>query len=220
MPANRILPTLTLLCLPVFLTALPACQTLQYEAWEMLGREKRDLLKSELGGLVDDQEEAQESFQTALQRVKGLTGFDGGSLEAEYNRLKDAYEDAESDANSIDGRIDEIHQISADMFQEWEREIGEMQTASLAQKSRERLRQTRRRYDELSRTMTASRDQMRAVLPVLRDHVLYLKHNLNAAAVGALGDEMGAIERDISTLQKSLETSIAEAQAFIAELPQ
>lgn len=199
---------------------LTGCQTLQYEAWEMLGREKRDLLRSELGGLVDDQEEAQESFQTALERVKGLTAFDGGELEAEYLRLKDAYEAAESDADSIDSRIDDIQQISSDMFVEWEREIGEMQTRSLAEKSREKLRQTRRRYDELSRSMVGSRDGMRAVLPVLRDHVLYLKHNLNAAAVGALGEEMGEVERDIEELQRTLQTSIAEAQAFIAELPQ
>jgi hypothetical protein len=53
------------------------------------------------------------------------------------------------------------------------------------------------------------------VLTRLNDYVLYLKHNLNAQAVGALGAEMTAIQSDVDVLVRDIERSIKEADAFL-----
>jgi hypothetical protein len=53
----------------------------------------------------------------------------------------------------------------------------------------------------------------------LRDHVLYLKHHLNAQAVGSLRGEAVDIEREIEKLIKDMNASIAEASRFIEEIP-
>mgnify|MGYP003898698293 CR=1 FL=1 len=45
---------------------------------------------------------------------------------------------------------------------------------------------TRRRYDDLMRVMRRAADRMDPVLATFRDQVLFLKHNLNAQAVGSL----------------------------------
>jgi len=198
---------------------LVGCQSAYYEAMEMVGREKRDLLRSELGGMVSDQEDAEEAFTDALTRIKALTGFDGGDLEREYDKLKGAYEDAESASDDIDSRMDDIETVAADMFAEWEQEIGEMQSASLKASSRQKLRDTRARYDRLHANLVETRGSMDPALSLLKDHVLYLKHNLNAAAVGALGAEMGNIENEIEELKRSIQQSISEAQRFLEVMP-
>jgi hypothetical protein len=59
---------------------------------------------------------------------------------------------------------------------------------------------------------------MEPALKLLNDHVLFLKHNLNAAAVGSLAQSMSGIEQSVAALQKSLETSIREAQGFLATM--
>lgn len=199
--------------------AAAGCQSVYYEAMEMVGSEKRDLLRSELVGMVSDQEDAEEAFADALTRIKGLTGFDGGDLEDEYDRLKDAYEDAESAVGEIDGRTDEIETVAADLFAEWEQEIGEMQSANLKGKSRKKLRETRARYDRMHATLIETRGSMDPVLAVLKDHVLFLKHNLNAAAIGSLGTEMASIESEIEDLKRSIQQSISEAQRFLEAMP-
>ena len=56
---------------------------------------------------------------------------------------------------------------------------------------------------------------MEPVLTSFRDHVLYLKHNLNAQAIASLQGELGGIEVDVSRLIADMERSIAEAQNFI-----
>ncbi len=57
--------------------------------------------------------------------------------------------------------------------------------------------------------------------PVLRqfhDQVLYLKHNLNAAAIGSLRSTADGIQADIQSLLGRLDQSVREADAFIGSL--
>ena len=59
---------------------------------------------------------------------------------------------------------------------------------------------------------------MDPVLTVFHDRVLFLKHNLNARAIAALGSETADLESDVAALIAEMERSIAEADAFIAEM--
>jgi chromosome segregation ATPase len=208
------------LALLVAVPALGGCKSVYNNAREWMGTEKREILRDELTGMVGDQQEAEMSFASALDRVKALTAFEGGSLEQEYNKLKDAYDDAQSDAKAISSRIADVDDIGHEMFLEWGAEIEQMRTPSLKESSRRKLRDTRERFDRMLTTLRSSRDSMDDVLAVFNDHVLFLKHNLNAAAIGSLGDELDGIEDDIAALRKSIERSIEEAQAFITDMPQ
>lgn len=206
-----------LLAAALAVTAVPAagCSSVKYSFWEMFGKEKRDLLKSELNGLVGDQNEAKQKFGTALDRVKALTHFQGGDLESEYEKLKSAHEGAASSAKAIDSRIDGIESVSTDLFDEWQKEDDQMQTPSLKADSERKLAETKSRYETMHASMLASRRAMDPALTLLNDQVLYLKHNLNAAAIGSLGGSMAEVEKSIASLEASIETSIREAQGFI-----
>jgi hypothetical protein len=52
----------------------------------------------------------------------------------------------------------------------------------------------------------------------LRDNVLYLKHNLNAQAVAALGGETAEIQGNVKELVSELSRSIEESNRFIETL--
>jgi hypothetical protein len=56
------------------------------------------------------------------------------------------------------------------------------------------------------------------VLKPLRDRVLFLKHNLNARALGALTKELDGVSGEVDALVADLQKSIAEADAFIADM--
>jgi hypothetical protein len=63
--------------------------------------------------------------------------------------------------------------------------------------------------------MDQSAKTMAPVLARLKDMVLFLKHNLNAQAVGALGREALSIETDVNALIRDMNTAIAQADRFI-----
>ena len=59
---------------------------------------------------------------------------------------------------------------------------------------------------------------MKPVLGNLYDYVLFLKHNLNARAVGALKQEMQDIEGEVEILIGDIGDAVAEADEFLKTL--
>lgn len=197
------------------------CETVYNSTMEnVFGYEKRELLKKSVEALQEDQQEAQEEFQDAMTRLKELYAFEGGELEGVYNRVKSAYDDCVAQAGEVRQRIASMEKIASSMFAEWEQEIGQYSNPALAENSRRQLKETKDRYAQLSTSVRTSEESMQPVLVQLKDHVLYLKHNLNAAAIGSLRGEAGNIQGQIEQLIGRMNTSIAEADAFIKTLPQ
>lgn len=195
-----------------------ACNSIYYSAWEKLGYEKRDLLKSAVKAARGEQKQAGKEFQDALTQLKKLTGYHGGSLETAYNRFKGEYEDCESQATAVRSQIREVDTVARDLFREWEGEIRQYENASLAADSRRKLTDTRSRFEQLSSSLHAAESTMEPVLRQFRDQVLYLKHNLNAAAIGSLRGQADNIQGDIQRLLEQMNRSIAEADRFIQTL--
>ena len=170
------------------------CQTAYYSFWETLGKEKRHLLKQEVQKATEEQEQATQQFKDVLTRMKEMYGFKGGDLEQFYDKLRADYEASEERAEAVRKRIDNVEQIASDLFKEWEKEISEISNPNLKTKSSNSLRSTKERYARLHKAMNRAEESMDPVLKKLKDYVLYLKHNLNAQAVGALKQEVGDIE--------------------------
>ncbi|MDH3253942.1 MAG: DUF2959 domain-containing protein [Acidobacteriota bacterium] len=204
----------------LILLSAAGCSTVYYSAWEKLGYEKRDLLRSNVEDVREDQEAVSEQFVNTLERIRQLYGLEASELEAAYDRFKAAYEKSENKAAALRERIDKVEEVAGDLFAEWERELGEISDASLRAKSRLQLDETRQRYARLAAALARSEAGLDPVLQSFKDQVLFLKHSLNAQALGSLEAEMGAIERDVERLIEDLEVSIRQADTFIRELPQ
>lgn len=203
------------LLLPVL---TPGCRTAYYATYEKFGVYKRDLLKKRVTAARDDQKEAQEQFKDALTRLKEITKFDGGQLERAYGSLKNEYDDCAAKAQDVRKRIRDAETVAEDLFEEWEKEIGEINTPALRDSSREQLAATRQRFNELHRALKSAEQSMTPVLSQFNDYVLYLKHNLNAQAIASLKGETSNIQQEISRLIEQMNASIAQADEFIKTL--
>ena len=210
--------TLNLVVIAIVIAWTAACSSAYYSTWEMLGREKRDLLRSNVKAVQEEQREAADGFEDALDRLRGLYDVDAGDLEKIYDKLKDDFENSQDRAADIHDRIDKIDSIANDLFDEWESEIGEISNPSYQTKSRRKLDETKANYEGLASSLKKSDASMDPVLTQLKDNVLYLKHNLNAAAIGGLSAEVESIEADIETLLADMRASIAEADRFLSTL--
>ncbi|MDB6123005.1 MAG: repair ATPase, partial [Pedosphaera sp.] len=189
-------------CLGVLFSILMlcGCRSAYYSTWEKFGVYKRDLLKKRVVEARDDQKAASQQFTNALTHLKELYGFQGGNLEKTYNVLNRDYERSLDKANAVRTRITQMETVAADLFSEWEKEIKEISSANLQESSRTKLRETRARYEELHEALKRAERSMDPVLTQFHDQVLYLKHNLNAAAIGSLKGETANIQADISRL--------------------
>ena len=195
------------------------CQSVYNTTLEsVFGYEKRELLKKAVTTLRHDQQQAQEEFKDAMTRLKELYAFEGGDLERTYGKLKNSYEGCEAQAKDVHKRIANMEDIAQSMFAEWEKELQQYSNPVLAENSRRQLQQTQARYAQLSRSVRTSEDSMQPVLAQLKDQVLFLKHNLNAAAIGSLKGEATNIAGQIQDLITRMNASIAEADRSIESL--
>ena len=71
---------------------LAGCQTVQYQALEAVGIEKRGILEARVEAASEAQDETGEQFETTLERFRSVVEFDGGDLERAYRRLNREYE--------------------------------------------------------------------------------------------------------------------------------
>jgi hypothetical protein len=194
------------------------CRSTYYAAWEKFGVHKRDLLKRKVEAARDDQKAAGEQFKDALTRLKEMYGFQGGDLEKTYNNLQRDYERCAGRAEDVHKRIRDVETVAEDLFAEWEKEIREIGSETLRADSRTKLRETRSRYGELHSALKRAENSMDPVLSRFRDQVLYLKHNLNAAAIASLKGESTSIQAEIARLLEEMNGAIAQADKFISSL--
>ncbi|MCF6249200.1 MAG: DUF2959 domain-containing protein [Desulfobacula sp.] len=194
---------------------LSGCNTAYYATMEKFGKEKRHILVDNVEDVKESQTKAQEEFTDALTRIKELYAFEGGELEKFYDRFKDSYEDCDDRARQIEKRINDVKQVAKDLFIEWEQENAQINDTEMRNSSKKSLRDAKVKYAKLEKVMADSTKKMYPVLAKLKDYVLYLKHNLNAQAVGSLSGEVVSIENDVEGLIKDMTASIKEAQNFI-----
>jgi len=194
---------------------LASCSSVYYEALETVGIEKRQILVDRIDDTRDAQEEAKEQFTTALERYRAVVKVEGGDLEEIYDRLNADYERSVARANEVRNRIDAVEPVAEDLFEEWEKEIEAYSNPDLARQSRNLLRDTKSQYAELMRGMRRAEKTMDPVLELFNDQVMFLRHNLNARAIGALKSELATIEKATADLIREMEVSIAEAGQFI-----
>jgi hypothetical protein len=206
--------------LAVFATAplLASCTTVYYQALETVGIEKRDILVDRVEDARDSQTDAKEQFTSALDRYRSVVNVDGGDLEEIYDRLAAEFERSEARAQAVDERVAALESVASDLFDEWEDEIDEYSDEALRRQSRRLLTDTRTDYGQLIAAMQRAEASMDPVLTLFRDQVLFLRHNLNARAIGSLETELADIERATANLIAEMERSIAEASRFIEAL--
>lgn len=203
-----------------FLTLLPlllllSCSSAYYSAMEKIGVHKRDIMVDRVVEAKQSQQDAQQQFSSALEQLSALIAFDGGLLETHYNQTKAQYEDSQKAADDVSAHITAIEDVASALFDEWQDEIDQYTSAKLKRQSQLKYKETQRHYQGLIKAMHKTEAHMTPVLLALKDNTLYLKHNMNAQAIGSLQGEFNSIKQDIQVLIEEMNLAIEQSQEFI-----
>ena len=207
---------------PVFFSALlmllAGCGNPYYSAMEKVGVHKRDIMVDRVESARDAQQDAQEQFKSALEQFDSVVSLEETDLKKAYEQLNDEYEECVAIADKVSDRIDKVESVSEALFDEWEDEIKLYENKDLARSSKRQLNDTRARYEDMLSHMKEAEKSMEPVLRIFRDNVLFLKHNLNAQAIGSLQDEFAGLELEIDKLIERMNEAIESSNAFIADM--
>ena len=197
-----------------------ACSNTYYGAMEKVGIHKRDILVDRVTDGRDSQADAQKQFQSALQQFNSVVKLEETDLKKAYDKLNKEYEKSRNAAENVSTRIGKIEAVAHALFKEWKAELKQYENKNLRRSSEEQLKATKGRYNEMLGSMKTAEESMEPVLKIFHDNVLFLKHNLNAQAIGSLQSEFTNLEGQIGELIKSMNIAIDSSNKFIAGIQQ
>lgn len=200
------------------LLGLSACTQTYYSAMEKVGIHKRDIMVDRVEDARDAQTDAQKQFKSALEQFDSVVKLQETDLKYAYDKLSREYDRSAEAADEVSNSIDKVESVAGDLFDEWEKELQEYQNPQLRRSSVEKLKITRKRYKDMLTSMHRAEASMTPVLKIFHDNVLFLKHNLNAQAIGSLQGEFAGLKGQINTLIKEMNAAIASSNTFIADL--
>lgn len=203
---------------PLMRYVVGRCQKLYFRAVESVGHHKRDILIGRVEHARDGLEEAKQQFQNALERFAELTHYDGGEMEDVYRQLKIEFDYSAAKAAAVKDRIDAVQDVAEALFTEWEDELEQYSNRSLRSSSRQKLKETQQHYGQLITAMRRAETKIEPVLRAFQDQVLFLKHNLNAQAIGSLESELLSMTSNVAGLITAMERSIGRANDFVVTL--
>ncbi len=209
---------LTIFSLVLLMFFFGGCSSAYYSAMEKVGIHKRDIVVDRVEDARDSQEEAQEQFKSALEQFDSVVKLQETNLKKAYDSLNREYEKSAQAAEEVSRRIEKVRTVAEDLFDEWEQELAEYQNKELRRASREQLRATEKRYSTMLASMHRAEASMEPVLRIFKDNVLFLKHNLNAQAIGSLQSEFANLKGEIDILIRRMNDAIQSSNTFIADL--
>lgn len=216
---QKIEKNVLLLCFVLFAVAfISGCSSTYYNAMEKVGKHKRDIMVDRVESARDSQAAAQEQFKSALEQFDSVVKLKETDLKKAYDGLNSEYELSKEAAEKVSDRIDAVESVAEALFEEWEDELEQYQSKELRRSSREQLKSTERRYKEMLSSMHQAEASMEPVLRIFNDNVLFLKHNLNAQAIGSLQSEFANLKGEIGVLIKKMNSAIESSNKFIADI--
>jgi len=199
---------------------ITGCSKTYYSAMEKVGIHKRDILVDRVENARDAQADAQQQFKDALEQFGSVVTIENTDLKDAYEKLDAEYEKSDEAAKEVSGRIEKVESVAEDLFAEWEKELGLYKNKALQDASARKLIDTQKRYNEMLASMHRAEKSMDPVLRTFRDNILFLKHNLNAQAIGSLRSEFSGLKVKINTLIKNMNDAITNSNQFIEDLNQ
>ncbi len=202
----------------LLLFVLSACSNPYYSVMEKAGFPKREILVDRVEDGRDSQQKAQKQFQSALEQFDSVVKLENTDLKNAYDKLNKEYGKSKKAANNVSDRIDKIESVANALFKEWKGELKQIGSKDLRRLSEDQLKTSKLRYQEMLTSMKDAEKTMEPVLEIFHDNVLFLKHNLNAQAIGSLQAEFTNLEGQIGELIESMNVAIESSNKFIADL--
>lgn len=207
-----------LMILTCSVLTLSGCADTYYGAMEKVGIHKRDIMIDRVEDARDAQQEAQEQFQSALEQFDSVVKLQDTDLKRAYDNLNSEYEASVDAADNVSARIDKVESVAQALFDEWEDELELYENQEFKRSSKVKLDSTKVRYKEMLASMHRAEQSMVPVLRIFQDNVLYLKHNLNAQAIGSLRGEFSSLKNEINRLVTRMNQAIDQSNQFIADI--
>jgi hypothetical protein len=143
------------------------------------------------------------------------TGYDGDAAGAHASLVK-SIEASEEQADALRGTAEPLKETAASVFEQWTLDLEAIGNTHLRQRSQARLEETRARYEAILTAMVSAQISFDGFNADLRDHALFLGHDLNRSALAAIGQDVELLSESRLELERRLDACAKTARDYVA----
>jgi hypothetical protein len=166
-----------------------------------------------VGGEIDASKQSMLSAVQALQKVTA-PDFEGDAVKA-HEELEDAIDSSDDQANDLRRSIEKMQAAAEPVFDQWTKDLEAYSNPEMRQRSQARLSAARERYDTVVAAVEPVLVEYETINANLRDHILFLSHDLNAEAVATIQEDVRKVSKEASDLDGAFNSAKAATRSYV-----
>ena len=168
-------------------------------------------------------ERARDAISDSFEKLNVLAAgrFDTDPAPVLYARFVQSIDVAEEQAKRFRESVGPMLESAKPVFDHRQEDIAKITSERLRQRSEMRFQIAKERYDAIVKVSVPAQQQFDGFVSALRDHALFLGHDLNASAIDDIQEEVKMVAQTALTLDHSLEATMSTTRAYAeqASLP-
>ena len=159
---------------------------------------------------------SKETARTAFEQLDALCspGFAGEAKDA-YAQLIELIEGSEKQARQLRASIEPMKMSAESVFRQWTADLDAFGNTRMRQRSETRLDETHARYRTVYATAQSALISYDAFNGDLRDHALFLSHDMNASAIQELSGDLKLLRDVLIELDGRMDACASAAAAYV-----
>ena len=152
----------------------------------------------------------------AVQTLQKVTApdFKGDAVEG-HKELVRAIDDSEDQTDDLRKSVERMQAEAEPVFNQWTKDLEGYSNPEMRQRSQARLAAARERYDAVVAAVTPVLVECEAVNQTLGDHALFLKHDMNPAALATIQDDVKKVAKEAADLDGAFNAGKAATRAYV-----
>jgi len=161
-------------------------------------------------------ERARDSISDSFQKLNLLAAgrFDSDPAPVIYARFVQSIDVAEEQAKRFRESVGPMLEAAQPVFAHWQEDIQKIASERLRQRSEMRFQIAKERYDAIAKAAVPAKSQLDTFVASLRDHALFLGHDLNASAIDDIQEEVKLVAQTALELDHNLESTMSATRAY------
>ncbi len=162
---------------------------------------------------------AREAIGESLQRLNTLAAgkFDRDPATIVYARFVQAIDVADQATRHFRGSVGPMQQAALPIFEQWEKNLTTIGNERLRQRGQMRCAVAKERYEAIAKVAVPAQDGFEQYVKGLRDLATFLAHDLNAAAIDDIQDEVKLVQRQAHGLDRDMQSCAEAARAYVEQ---
>jgi len=159
-------------------------------------------------------EMSKEAAHAALDGLDVIVEADYADPVVAYQEFVDSIEASEKQAESLRDVYEPMQDAAEKLFKQWSKDLEEFSSLSMRQRSQSRLLKTRQRYDMIVAAVEPALMSYDQLNQSLRDHALFLGHDLNPEAVTTIEADAEELGKQVEALDAQFDTCLEASQTY------